>query len=63
MNGQDGFGERRRWEYLRTQVDANKIKESDDALVEFGLQGWELVSVVFTNTWVHFWMKRPLNQI
>lgn len=60
MNGEDVFDGRRRWEYLRAQVDANKIKESDKALIEFGLQGWELVSVVFTNTWVHFWLKRPM---
>lgn len=59
MNAQESFGGTRRWEYLRTQVDANKIKESDNALAEFGREGWELVSVVFTNTWVHFWLKRP----
>jgi len=59
VNGQDELGGRRHWEYLRTQIDANKIKESDSALEEFGRQGWELVSVIFTNTWVHFWLKRP----
>ena len=59
MNGQEEFVGKKRWEYLRTQIDANKIKESDAALEEFGRQGWELVSTEFTNSWVHFWFKRP----
>ena len=48
-----------KWEYLRTQVDTNKIKDSDEAIGQIGLQGWELVNAVCTQGWVHFWFKRP----
>lgn len=48
-----------RWEYLRTQVDANKIKDIDPQIDQLGQQGWELVSTVFTQSYVHFWFKRP----
>ena len=49
-----------RWEYLRTQVDANKIKDIDPQIDQFGRQGWELVNAVFTQSYVHFWFKRPV---
>jgi hypothetical protein len=47
-----------RWEYIRTQIDCNKIKDSDGAIEQLGHQGWELVDVVYTQTYVHFWLKR-----
>lgn len=48
-----------RWEYLRTQVNVNKINSIDDDIDRLGLEGWELVSAVYTETYVHFWFKRP----
>jgi len=48
-----------RWEYVRIQFDSNKIKDSDAAVDELGREGWELVSAVFTNTYLHLWFKRP----
>ena len=48
-----------RWEYLRTQIDINNIKTIDGRVDELGRQGWELVSTVFTQAYVHFWFKRP----
>ena len=51
-----------RWEYVRTQVDINKISTSDDAVEHLGREGWELVDVVSTNTYVHLWFKRPLGR-
>ncbi len=48
-----------RWEYLRTQVSADKIKDIDTQIDQLGRQGWELVDTVFTQTYVHFWFKRP----
>ena len=53
---------KQRWAYMRTQIDVNKIKDSDGALEEFGRQGWELIDVVYTQTYVHFWFKRPLDR-
>ena len=60
MAGEQGYGStrRERWEYLRTQVDANNIKSSDEAITRIGQDGWELVDVVYTQTYVHFWFKR-----
>jgi hypothetical protein len=48
-----------RWEYIRIQTSADKIKSTDDKVDELGMQGWELVDVVFTNTYIHMWFKRP----
>ncbi len=50
-----------RWEYIRMQVDVNQIKNSDAAVERLGLDGWELVDVVYTQTFIHLWFKRPLN--
>ncbi|MBN2082735.1 hypothetical protein JW859_11105 [bacterium] len=49
---------RRRWEYVRTQVDCNNIKTSDATVEQLGREGWELVSTVHTQGYVHFWFKR-----
>lgn len=49
---------RRRWEYVRTQVSCNSISDSDAAIEQLGREGWELVTAVFTSTYVHFWFKR-----
>ena len=49
----------RRWDYVRTQVDVNKIKASDDTVQQLGAEGWELVSVAHTQTYIHMWFKRP----
>ena len=49
----------RRWDYVRTQIDAHKIKDSDATIAKLGQDGWELVDVVYTQTYVHFWFKRP----
>ena len=48
-----------RWEYIRTQADANNIKESDATLDKLGRDGWELVDVTYTDSYVHMWFKRP----
>ena len=48
-----------RWEYVRIQVDSNKIKQIDDTVDQLGREGWEMVSAVYTNTWLHMWFKRP----
>jgi hypothetical protein len=48
-----------RWEYLRVQVDANNIKTVDSQIDDLGRQGWELAGTVCTQTYVHFWFKRP----
>lgn len=50
-----------KWEYVRTQVEAHKIKDSDGAIEQLGRQGWEMVDVVYTQSYVHFWFKRPMN--
>ena len=48
----------KRWEYVRTQVGCNSIKDSDTAIEQLGREGWELVDVVYTDSYVHFWLKR-----
>ena len=48
-----------RWEYVRIQVSSNSIKTIDDAVDELGRKGWELTGVVYTQTFVHLWFKRP----
>lgn len=48
-----------RWEYVRTQIDANKIKDSDATLDQLGHEGWELVDVTHTDGYIHMWFKRP----
>ena len=48
-----------RWEYIRTQIDANKIKDSDPILDKLGGEGWELVDVTYTQSYIHMWFKRP----
>lgn len=51
----------KRWEYLRVQVEAQRIKTSDETVVELGRQGWELAGVVeVSSSYVHFWFKRPV---
>lgn len=47
-----------RWEYIRTQIGCNSIKDSDSTIEQLGREGWELVDVVYTNSFVHFWLKR-----
>ncbi len=50
----------RRWEYLRVQVESQKIKSSDETISELGRQGWELTGVVeAASSWIHLWFKRP----
>ena len=50
----------KRWEYLRVQVEAHRIKSSDDTIAELGRQGWELSGVVeVSSSYIHFWFKRP----
>ena len=60
MDGELDKGSSRhtRWEYVRTQIDCNKIKDSDAAIEQLGREGWELVDVVYTDSFVHFWLKR-----
>jgi len=53
-------GRRRRWEYIRTQVNCNSIKDSDAAVEQLGREGWEMVSAVYTQSYVHFWFKREV---
>jgi len=61
MTGEREYtGRRRRWEYIRTQIDVNKIKDSDEVIAQLGREGWELVDVVYTQTYVHFWFKQEV---
>ncbi|GEM_PF-2450945 len=53
-------GRRTRWEYIRTQVGCNSIKDSDDTIEQLGRDGWELIDVVYTDSYVHFWLKREV---
>lgn len=48
-----------KWEYIRTQVNEHKIKDSDATLDKLGREGWELVDVTYTQTHIHMWFKRP----
>ena len=51
-----------RWEYVRLQLDVHKVKSADDTVDRLGREGWELVGVVCTASYVHMWFKRALNQ-
>lgn len=48
------------WDYLRMQVDVDRIRTMDTQMAELGRQGWELVAVVETRqSWLHIIFKRP----
>jgi hypothetical protein len=53
-------GKPRRWEYVRMQIGANSIRDSDLAIEQLGREGWELVSTAYTQSHVHFWFKREV---
>ena len=51
-----------RYEYVRVQTGSENIAGADEILRQMGLAGWELVSTVFTTSFVHLWLKRPQGQ-
>ncbi|MCD6120139.1 hypothetical protein J7K50_09940 [bacterium] len=50
----------KRWEYVRIQTDAHKIKSIDDTVDQLGRDGWELAGVIYTQSFVHMWFKRQM---
>ena len=52
-----------RWQYHVVDLPPRMFETMPERLQaeldRLGGEGWELVSVVFTQTYVHFWFKRP----
>ena len=52
-----------RWEYYWFRGNEDVSDQTEANLEKLGSEGWELVSVVYRDTWLYYFLKRPLDEV